>query len=191
MQSNVVQSIPHGPQINSHRTPEAAPGIDAASILNRLVPELVALTLNAKQAHWNVVGPAFLPIHQITDELASSTAAWSDEVAERVMALGFTTDARPSTVASTSIEIRSGRISDREVISALIGMIDHVAETARDALADLERHDPVGHDLTIEILHGLDKYRWMFRAQLASRDTPFRVDLPGWSPASLPTPAES
>lgn len=51
MQSNVVQSIPHGPQINTHRLPGAAPGIDAASILNRLVPELVALTLNAKQAH--------------------------------------------------------------------------------------------------------------------------------------------
>lgn len=187
MRSNSVQSIPHGPQINTGRVPTATFGIDAASDLNRLLPELVALKLNAKQAHWNAAGPAFLPLHQITDELAASTAEWSDKIAERVMALGFTTDARPSTVASTLIEIRSGRIPDHEVIVALIGMIDHIAETARDALADLERHDPVGHDLTIEILHGLDKYRWMFRAQLAPNDTPFRVEIPGWSPASLPT----
>lgn len=191
MQSDAVQSIPHGPQVNSHPTPATTFGIDAASHLNRLLPELVALTLNAKQAHWNVTGPAFLPLHQITDELATTTAVWSDEVAERVMALGFVTDARPTTVASTSIEIRPGRVSDHEAIIAIIDMLDQVSETARAALRDLERHDPVGHDLVIEILHGLDKYRWMFRAQVATNSASLRMDLPGWSPSSLAMTAES
>jgi hypothetical protein len=40
-----------------------------------------------------------------------------------------------------------------------------VAAAAWDSLGDLERTDPVAHDLTIGILAGLDKYRWMLRAQ--------------------------
>jgi starvation-inducible DNA-binding protein len=175
MHSSAVQAIPQ------------APGAVAASALQRLLPELVALTLNAKQVHWNVTGSAFLPLHTMTDVLATDTANWGDEVAERAMALGFTVDARPTTVAHCALEVRSGRIQDREAIVALIGIVDGVSDTARLALGDLERSDPVGQDLVIEILGGLDKYRWLLRAQLAGTSS-FRVDVPGWSPASLLAP---
>ena len=175
VQSNVVEAIPQGWG--------DADGGDATTALESLVPELVALTLNAKQVHWNVTGPGFLPLHTLTDELASDVAEWSDSVAERVMAVGSTVDARPSTVASTEIEIRSGRIQDYEAAVALIEIVDRVSDSARKSLAALERRDPVGHDMTVEILGGLDKYRWMLRARLAGRSS-FRVEIPGWSPAS-------
>lgn len=155
----------------------------AADALQRLLPEVVALTLNAKQVHWNVTGPGFLPLHALTDELATDSARWSDRVAERAMALGSSVDARPTTVAATEVEVRSGRIQDYEAAVALIDLVDVVSQTARDAMADLEQQDPVGHDITIEIVGGLDKYRWMLRAQLAGRSS-FRVEIPGWSPAS-------
>jgi hypothetical protein len=67
----------------------------AASALQKLLPELVALTLNAKQAHWNVTGPAFLPLHTLTDEIAADLRTWVDRVAEHTVALGFAVDARP------------------------------------------------------------------------------------------------
>ncbi len=55
-----------------------ASDLGAAHALQRLLPPLVALMLNAKQAHWNVAGPAFLPLHDFTDMLAADTTASLD-----------------------------------------------------------------------------------------------------------------
>jgi starvation-inducible DNA-binding protein len=137
----------------------------ASTWMQRLVPELVALTLDAKQAHWNVTGPAFLPLHALTDEIAADARNWTDRVAERALALGFTVDARAATVASVAGEFPAGQLSDREVIGELTLSIDRAADTARSSLGDLETTDAVAHDITVEVLEGLEKYRWMLTAQ--------------------------
>ena len=149
-------------------TVQTAPDNDrlsAASALQELLPRLVALTLDAKQAHWNVTGPAFLPLHSLTDEIAADTRTWIDRVAERAVALGFPVDARPGTVAAVASRFPAGRVFDHEAIAELVKHIDDIATTARGALADLEHADAVGYDLAVEVLDGLEKYRWMLRAQ--------------------------
>ncbi|MGH9230148.1 MAG: ferritin-like domain-containing protein [Acidimicrobiales bacterium] len=143
--------------------------LTATSTLQKLLPELVALSLDAKQAHWNVTGPAFLPLHALTDEIAADARAWADRVAERAVAAGvdqgFAVDARPGAVAATASLFPTGRLTDQEAITELIALVERVAATARDTLGDLDQTDPVAHNLTLEILEGLDKYRWMLRAQ--------------------------
>jgi starvation-inducible DNA-binding protein len=143
--------------------------LTATSTLQKLLPELVALSLDAKQAHWNVTGPAFLPVHGLTDEIAAAARAWADRVAERAVAtgldLGFAVDARPATVAAVAGLFPTGRVADHEAAAELIAVIDRLTATARDSLADLEQTDPVAYNLTVEILEGLDKYRWMLRAE--------------------------
>lgn len=139
----------------------------AASWLQRLVPELAALTLDAKQAHWNVTGEMFLPLHSLTDELGDDTRAWTDRVAERALALGFAVDARAGTIAGAAGEFPAGYVTDREVIGELTLSIDRTARTARHSLADLEVTDAVAHDITVEVLEGLEKYRWMLQAHKA------------------------
>jgi len=137
----------------------------AASALQKVLPELVGLMLNAKQAHWNIVGPAFLPLHALTDDLAADTRAWADRVAERAVALGFTVDARPATVAASARQFPAGRVVDHEAIAELVVLIEGVASTARALLGGLGQADIVAHDLMVEMLEGLDKYNWMLRAQ--------------------------
>jgi starvation-inducible DNA-binding protein len=137
----------------------------AASALQKLVPDLVALALDAKQAHWNVTGPAFLPLHDLTDRLAADALGWADRVAERTVALGFAVDGRPGTVAAIARPFLVGRLGDREAIGELGRLLDDVAATARDALDVLARADAVGHDLVVSALEGLEKYRWMIHAQ--------------------------
>jgi starvation-inducible DNA-binding protein len=139
--------------------------LTAASWLQRMVPQLVALTLDAKQSHWNVTGPAFLPLHALTDQIAVDARTWTDRVGERALALGFAVDARASTVASAAGDFPAGHLSDREVIGELTLSIDRVARTARASLEDLEATDAVAHDITVEVLEGLEKYRWMLSAQ--------------------------
>jgi starvation-inducible DNA-binding protein len=139
--------------------------LTASSWLQRFVPELVALTIDAKQAHWNVTGPAFLPLHALTDRLADDARAWTDRIAERALALGFAVDARARTIASAAREFPAGYLTEREVIGELTMSIDLVAGTARRSLADLEATDAVAHDITVEVLEGLEKYRWILQAQ--------------------------
>ena len=137
----------------------------AASALQKLLPELVALGLDAKQAHWNMTGPAFLPLHALTDDIAADTKAWADRVAERAVALGFYVDARPATVAAAAGTFPLGRVSDVEAIAELTALIDGVTATARRVLDQLAPADAVGHDIAVDILEGLEKYRWMLTAQ--------------------------
>lgn len=139
----------------------------AAAALQKLLPQLVALALDAKQAHWNVTGPTFLPLHTLTDELAADAFGWADRVAERTVALGFAVDGRPGTVAAIARPFLVGRLADREAIDELVGILDDVAATARASLETLDRADAVGHDIVVSALEGLEKYRWMLHAQAA------------------------
>jgi starvation-inducible DNA-binding protein len=144
--------------------------LTAACWLQRLVPEVVALTLDAKQAHWNVTGPGFLPLHAFTDDLAVAARAWTDRLAERALALGFAIDARAETVANAAREFPAGRLTEREVIGELTLSIERAADTARKSLDDLGATDAIAHDITVEVLEGLDKYRWMLMShKTASR----------------------
>jgi starvation-inducible DNA-binding protein len=140
--------------------------LNAASTLQTLLPKLVALTLDAKQAHWNVTGQAFLPLHALTDDLAADVRLWTDRVAERAVALGSPVDARPATVAASTTRMwPSGWLSDRDTIAELAGRIDDLTSTIRDSIIKLEQTDAVAHDAAVEVLEGLEKYRWMLLAQ--------------------------
>lgn len=137
----------------------------AVSAIQKLLPEIVALTLDAKQAHWNMTGPGFLPLHTLTDEIAADGRAWADRLAERAVALGFHVDARPITVAAAAGSFPLGRLSDVEAARELISAIDRVVATTRSALDDVGASDPVAHEISVNIIEGLEKFRWMLTAQ--------------------------
>ena len=145
-------------------TADANP-LTAASALQKFLPRLVALSLDAKQAHWNVTGARFLPLHVLTDEIAAATRAWADRVAERALALGFAVDARPQSVAASAGSFPGGRLRDDEVTVALGALIDELTDEVRGELSHLEQADTVTHGIYVDLLEGLEKYRWMLRAQ--------------------------
>src|SRR4051794_40744003 len=57
-------------------------------ILNQRVADSVDLTLQAKQAHWNVKGPSFVELHQLFDMVSETIESYLDLLAERVAQLG-------------------------------------------------------------------------------------------------------
>ncbi|MGH9230149.1 MAG: ferritin-like domain-containing protein [Acidimicrobiales bacterium] len=149
--------------------PVAAAGMAplAASALQKLLPDLLALSLDAKQAHWNVTGPAFLTLHALTDQIAADAIGWADRVAERALALGFAVDGRPATVAASASPFLAGRLGDREATDELGALLGDVAAAARAALDVLAHADAVGHEIVVSVLEGLEKHRWMLHAQTA------------------------
>src|SRR5690625_7823905 len=71
-----------------------APGVemeDAHRVTESLQTRLHALNdlhLTLKHAHWNVVGPEFISVHEMLDPQVEEDRAWADLVAERIATVG-------------------------------------------------------------------------------------------------------
>lgn len=138
------------------------PGSEAA--IDAPLCDLINLGLLAKQAHWNLHGPAFRPLHLLLDELADLARISGDELAERAVTLGNAPDGRASKVAATStLDLPPGPIADTEVIEAFSGLLAEVNDCLRRAL-DACIDDPVTQDLLIRVAAGIDRQAWMIRA---------------------------
>src|SRR5262245_35722770 len=57
-------------------------------LLNQNLADVLDLGLQTKQAHWNVKGPHFIALHELFDKLAEELEEFSDDIAERAVALG-------------------------------------------------------------------------------------------------------
>ena len=137
------------------------------TILQDHLVDLIGLSLNAKQAHWHVTGPQFVPVHEQLDRIVDDARLWSDDVAERAVALGFDVDGRPRRVATDTVveDFPAGFVGDAKAVLLVRDQVEAVVGRLRSSLDELGTLDPVTQDLVIGILHGLEKHLWMLRAQ--------------------------
>lgn len=145
---------------------EAAKTATAAA-LNRVLADLIDLTLVGKQAHWTLVGPRFRTLHLQLDELVDAARTHSDDVAERVVTIGLTPDGRAATVAQDSAlpEHPTGWVRDDDVVDYIVRALRAVIERLRAAIEETEKTDVVSQDLLIGITADLEKHLWMFQAE--------------------------
>ncbi len=132
--------------------------------------DLIHLQLVTKQAHWNVVGPNFRAVHLQLDEIYEFVQASTDEVAERMTALGMSPDGQgPEVVANTRVQtITPGFHRDLEVVELMAQRLHTTSEDMRAALEPVEDVDTVTADLLHGVIEGLEKELWMLRAHLIS-----------------------
>ncbi|TWT54891.1 Fine tangled pili major subunit [Rubripirellula amarantea] len=137
------------------------------SLLQENLTNLIDLALLMKQAHWNVVGPNFRSIHLQLDEIIATVRDASDEVAERIVALGIAADGRASTVSEQS-DLESYPYDFVDVKSTITRVADATKTTIdglRSAIEKLGDLDPISEDMLIAISGPLEKHLWMLQAQ--------------------------
>lgn len=141
----------------------------SAAELQTVLVDLIDLGLQGKQAHWNVVGPKFRALHLELDEVVEDSRKWSDEVAERLRAVGVAADGRASEIAENSglVSLPEGIIGDKDVLIRVTEQLATVAARARAGIDRLNGADKVSEDILIGVVEGLEKHLWMFRSQLA------------------------
>jgi starvation-inducible DNA-binding protein len=61
------------------------------ALLNQQLADTFDLYSQTKQAHWNVKGAQFFPLHELFDKLAAELAGYVDMIAERYAALAVST----------------------------------------------------------------------------------------------------
>jgi starvation-inducible DNA-binding protein len=139
----------------------------AATDLQASLVELLDLALQGKQAHWNVVGPLFRPVHLELDDIVESAHAAVDTVAERLSALSEVPDGRAATVvATTPFEaFPVGTVADREAVTLIGARIDLLTAHLRERIERLGV-DPVSQGILIGIEEAFEKHAWMMRVQL-------------------------
>lgn len=140
------------------------PEIVTASLQQALV-DLIDLSLQAKQAHWNVYGPQFRAVHLQLDDVVADLRLWSDDVAERMSALGEHPDGRAATVAGESAveAYEAGSVAADKVVQQFAERLAAAATRIKEELPELEVDMPT-QDLLTGVAFGLDKHAWMFRA---------------------------
>lgn len=136
--------------------------------LQATLVDLIDLSLQGKQAHWNVIGKDFRSLHLHLDEMLAEYRLWSDEVAERLVTIGISPDGRASTVAgSTGVPaFPEGLVKDSEVVRLFVERLEKVALLMRERIKTVGEEDPITQDLFIQIGGGLEKQKWMVQAQM-------------------------
>ncbi|MDR1186125.1 MAG: DNA starvation/stationary phase protection protein [Bifidobacteriaceae bacterium] len=138
-------------------------------ILQAALVDLIDLSLLGKQAHWNVRGANFRSVHLELDDVIDLVRVNSDDVAERLAAVGGSPDGRAATVAATSQvpNIEPGPIAAPVVVREFSTRISEAARRIETVLPELDEDMP-SQDLLIGIITGLDKAAWMLRSQAES-----------------------
>jgi starvation-inducible DNA-binding protein len=139
----------------------------AAGALAPVLADLIALSLACKQAHWNVEGPQFSPLHALFDSMATEYPAWYDDIAERIRALRTAADGRLGAVAKATAveELPAGMLPGARAVSLMLDRVEALAARLRAVQERLGDVDPVSEDMVIGIRAGVEKQAWMLRVQ--------------------------
>ncbi|HEU5181193.1 MAG TPA: DNA starvation/stationary phase protection protein Dps [Candidatus Polarisedimenticolia bacterium] len=145
--------------------------IQVAALLQERLAEAIDLVTHAKQAHWNVKGPAFIALHELFDKVYENAGEHADLIAERILQLGGTAEgtarvvAKQSQLPEYSLTIASGH----DHIEALSRSLAWFGSTVRQSI---DKVDEVGDkdtaDILTEISRQVDKDLWMVEAHVQS-----------------------
>lgn len=135
--------------------------------LQECLTTLIDLALQLKQAHWNLIGDRFLSFHVQLDSIIESARAGSDEVAERIAALGVAADGRAKTVDQDSKleDFPEGRHSVSATVTMVADRLATASACLRDSIAKVGEVDPISEDMLIAICSGIEKHLWMVQSQ--------------------------
>ncbi|HIW47051.1 MAG TPA: DNA starvation/stationary phase protection protein [Candidatus Yaniella excrementigallinarum] len=154
------------------------PGMEAedshrvTDILQTRLHALNDLHLTLKHAHWNVVGPEFISVHEMLDPQVEEVRGWSDLIAERIATMGASPKGTPGSIVTgrTWEDYPLGRASTLAHISALNDVYTGVIEDFRNAIAESGKVDPMTEDILIEINRGLELFQWFLRSFITKSD---------------------
>lgn len=147
---------------------QLSPVVDKA--LQQALVDLTDLALLGKQAHWNIRGTGFRSLHLALDEIVDEVRAASDEVAERLVALGGVPDARAATVAAQSglKQFEASALSVDEVYPAFEELLMGTSDRIKATIDGVDEVDHLSADLLIGTAAGLEKQAWMLRVSSES-----------------------
>ena len=137
-----------------------------AQKLNILLANYSVFYQNTRGFHWNIEGDTFFELHEKFEELYNDLVTKIDEVAERVLTLGYTPEHQFSKYVEVAEITESDKISDGKEA------VEHILEAFRVTLIlqreILELSDDAGDEgtnaLMSDYISEQEKMVWMYSA---------------------------
>lgn len=137
-----------------------------AKQLAKVLADTYNLTIKTHAVHWNVEGPMFYAVHNLTEAQYGELFAAADVIAERIRALGHLTPMSPKDLLKDSVVADITEASDAITLCNSLAE-DHgkVAKRLHDVIAkSADANDPVTEDLATARAAFHEKAAWMLRA---------------------------
>ena len=143
---------------------------EVANILQDRLIDVIDLGLSLKHAHWNVVGPGFMPAHELFDSQADTARRMADEIAERIATFGAIPNGLPEFMVSRRHwdDYSLGWGVSSAHIGALDRVFNRVIAAHRFAITQIAPIDPVTADLLTAQARALEKQQSSLRAHLSN-----------------------
>ncbi len=140
-----------------------------AEALQQGLVDLIELSLQAKEAHWNIRGKGFQSLHEHLDLIVDQTRTAYDEFAERLAALGEVASGRSQDIVKTTTldEFPAGHVAVADGYKLIEAALMKSAETLKGYISKVDDDDPLSADLLISTARELEKSAWMLRMQFA------------------------
>ncbi|MEZ5930986.1 MAG: DNA starvation/stationary phase protection protein [Alphaproteobacteria bacterium] len=134
--------------------------------LSGLLADTFVLLIKTQGYHWNVVGPLFVSIHELTERQYQNLFEAADEIAERIRALGYPAPGSMNAmIPLTGIQEDVGHPTAEQMIDNLVRDHEIVVQRLRATTeAADEMHDQVTADLLTERMAFHEQAIWMLRA---------------------------
>ena len=145
-------------------------GHGVAEILQQRLHALNDLQLTLKHAHWNVVGPNFISVHEMLDPQIETVRGFVDEVAERMATMGVSPNGLPGAIVASRKwdDYDVMRATGVEHLAALDLVYDGVITDHRRVMTEAGEIDPVTEDILIGQVRGLELFQWFMRSHIES-----------------------
>ncbi len=141
-----------------------------SEVLSDVLASVFSLMIKSQITHWNVVGPLFMSVHELTEEHYNDLFAATDVIAERIRALGNLTPMHSDLVNMINEDVAgNSKPTPQAMIEDLIATHEKIVRTIRTATETAgEAGDVVTEDMFTERLNFHEKAIWMLRSTIAN-----------------------
>ena len=143
-----------------------------AESLNQLLANHQVYYQNLRGFHWLILGKNFFQLHELFEKLYNEASETIDELAERVLMLGFTPlHSFESYLKKSEIKPVENIRSGEESLTVVVQNIQNLLSSVRSVLALASENNDEGTVAMMgDLISSYEKQLWMFSAYNAKID---------------------
>jgi starvation-inducible DNA-binding protein len=147
---------------------DSAKSKQLAGRLNELLSNYSIFYQNTRGAHWNIKGEKFFELHLKFEELYNDLLLKIDEVAERILTLGYSPNHKYSDYKKVSKVLESNQVSDGlKAVKDILTSFHTVISLQREILTlSADAGDEGTNALMSDYIRAQEKLVWMYSAFL-------------------------
>ena len=141
---------------------------ELSALLNDLLANYTIFYQNVRGYHWNIKGAKFFELHLKFEELYNDLFVKIDEIAERVLTLGFTPDHNASRYLEIALIRETNEVNDgNKAVQNILGTFQELLVKQR-VILDLsgEINDEGTNSMMSDYIREQEKLVWMYSAFL-------------------------